>query len=263
MSIIQIPAFKGKEATSIDVSDTSRIAFITGAGVSVGSGLPTYYGKNGVYSNLGERPEDVLNAFNMKNNPHLIWNQIKDLIVRGFAAPASISHTRIAEIEKLAGECMIVTQNVDNLHEKGGAETTLHIHGAAEYSYCHACRDIGSNELFHTIDFIDSLDTDKAPKCPTCGEHHIVPDIVPFYGEFNPVIYNKMNAYFHKPVDVCFVTGTQLHFPYIETLLFYIKQLNPNAIIVDINPDVDYINEYAQYNFKETSDNFFNRILIE
>lgn len=263
MGKIKIKAIDRYKEQEIEINKDSRIAFITGAGVSVGSGLPTYYGDKGVYTKLKEKPEDVLNPFNMRNNPHIIWNELSQLIVRGHNAPASLSHQKIAEIEALAGEAMVVTQNVDSLHEKGGAKNVLHIHGEASRSFCTECELRGVFNHYKTLDVFEDRTEELAPKCPECGQHHIVPDIVPFEGQFDPVIYDKMNAFFQKSIDVCFVVGTQLQFQHIEMLLHFTQLKNPNALIIDINPDVDYHNYYAKLNYKMKSDIFFKDLIIE
>lgn len=262
MATIKFKQSKNNPAFNINIDKKSKIVFVTGAGVSVGSGLQTYYGKDGAYTNLSKKPEDIINPRVMRHSPNVIWNEMAELIKRGFSAPASITHKRIAEIESLAEESMIVTQNVDELHEKGGAKNVLHIHGNAAHCYCMKCEDNNNHDRYYTVDLFNGKKSDRAPECPKCGEHNIVPDIVPFEGSFNPITYNKMIGYFYAPIDVCFVSGTQMQFPHIESLIFSVRSRNPDAIIIDINPDVDYHNDYADYNVKESSDSFFDNLEI-
>lgn len=240
----------------------NRIAFITGAGVSVGSGLPTYYGKNGTYTKMKRRPEDVLSAFNMEYHPERIWNEISGLFLQGYNAPASLTHKKIADIESMANESLVLTQNVDMLHEKGGAKNIIHIHGSMEHSICRNCKPTNGGVL-KTVNIFHSLEKDKTPECPICLTRNVIPDIVPFDGMFNEDNYYGMLNYFAKPIDICFVLGTQLQFPHIIGLLYDVRNRNPNAIIVDVNPDLKHINHYADYIFNETCDQFFNRLIFK
>ena len=122
-----------KEELKINL-EQSRLLFLTGAGLSTGAGLPTYYGTDGAYTNMDVKPEDIINQYNMDNHPYKIWDSISDLILAGTKAEPTVSHLRIAEIEKHAKECLVFSQNVDDLHCKAGTKNIIQIHGRGKYA---------------------------------------------------------------------------------------------------------------------------------
>lgn len=245
----------------IDIEKT-RIGFITGAGVSVGSGLPTYYGKNGHYTKLSERPEDILNVHNMRYRPEKIWDAIGSITKQGLMAQPNISHKTIAKIQTLVKESQVLTQNVDNLHKKANSQNIIDIHGTGEYCYCSNCAKEFDIVRVKTTEVLPSYKEGSAPLCPKCEKPAMVPDIVAFGDEINHDKYYEIIRFYSKPVDIVFVTGTQISFGYIEAALYDAKKNNKDVIIIDINPDLTHSNPYADYIFHESCDNFFNRLKI-
>lgn len=264
MSSITIPKnkkFKTDIKIPIDMEKT-RIGFVTGAGVSVGSGLPTYYGLDGHYTSLNEKPEDVLNEHNMRHNPPMIWDAIGQLIHQGLLAQPNISHKTIASIQKMVNNSQVLTQNVDGLHKKAGSTNIIDMHGLASRCYCSNCKKSLELILMQTKDVLPSYRKGSAPICPKCNKPAMVPDIVAFDGLVRGEDYLAVNSFYSEPVDICFVVGTQVFFPYIEMALYDAKQKNKNALIIDINPDPYYQNLYADYIFRESADSFFERIIL-
>ena len=251
---------------SIDLdSEQSNCLFITGAGISVGSGLPTYYGENGTYTNLKKSPSQIINQSNMDIHPHKIWDIITPLLKQGINAEPSISHYKIVEIEKCCVNSLVYTQNIDSLHKKAGSNNIVPIHGEAEYSYCRNCHNMfGEKQAYiKTTLLLDTYQSGECPKCPKCKYKKVRPNIVPFYGNINENLYNKTIDFVkNNKIDVCFVVGTQGVFNYINDPLYDIRSLYPECIIIDINPDPNFINSFADFNIKMSSDEFFNLLTI-
>lgn len=253
---------------SIDLdSEKSNCLFITGAGVSVGSGLPTYYGENGTYTNLkGQSPEQVINQNNMDKAPHKIWDVITPLLKKGMEAEPSLSHHKIVEIENCCSNSLIYTQNVDMLHKKAGSKNIVPIHGEAEFSYCRNCHNIfGEKQSYiKTTLLLDTFEKGECPKCPKCKYKKVRPNIVPFYGNIDEKLYNKTIDFVKdNEITICFVIGTQGIFNYINDPLYDIRSFYPKCIIIDINPDTNYLNSFADFNVKMNSDDFFNAVTIQ
>jgi NAD-dependent deacetylase len=152
----------------------ARIVVLTGAGISAESGLPTFRGKDGLWE--GQRFEEVATPEAFARDPesvHRFYNhrrrQLRDAAVRPNAA-----HLALAELERRwPGEVLVVTQNVDDLHERAGQRRLIHMHGQLDRVRCTSCAWAGRWEV--------DLGTGHA--CPHCGKTgSLRPDIV-WFGE--------------------------------------------------------------------------------
>ena len=118
----------------------ARIVVLTGAGISVESGLPTFRGAGGLWE--GWRLEDVATPEAFAREPATVQRfydlrrrQLQDAAVRPNAA-----HRALAELERRwPGEVLIVTQNIDDLHERAGSKRLIHMHGELLKARCTAC----------------------------------------------------------------------------------------------------------------------------
>ena len=154
------------------MSDIRNIVVLTGAGISAESGLATFRGPDGLWE--GHRVEDVCTPEALARDPELVLD-FYDTRRRALAnARPNPAHEALARLDaNWPGELLIVTQNVDDLHERAGAKRLLHIHGELLSALCRLC---GSRSRF-AGDMIDR------PACPACGRTGgLRPDIV-FFGE--------------------------------------------------------------------------------
>ncbi|GAK30205.1 NAD-dependent deacetylase [Weissella oryzae SG25] len=108
--------------------EARQIVFLTGAGVSTASGIPDYRSKNGIYQGLEQRPEYLLSTEALHQEPAAMYNFMKEYMYFPEAKP-NIIHKVMAELTK-QGRARIITQNVDGLHEKSGAQQVLNYHGS-------------------------------------------------------------------------------------------------------------------------------------
>lgn len=157
--------------SSLPVRPDSRIVILTGAGVSAESGVPTFRDADGLWE--GHRVEEVATPGAFRRNPALVqdfYDQRRAALARVSPNPAHLALARLdAEWE---GSLLLVTQNVDDLHERAGSERLLHMHGELLSAWCLAC---------DTKSPWDAPLGDKPP-CPGCGEAELRPDIV-WFGE--------------------------------------------------------------------------------
>lgn len=147
------------------------IVILTGAGVSAESGIATFRGPGGLWE--GHRVEDVCTPEALARDPALV-HRFYDLRRAALDTVApNAAHDALARLDTAwPGELLIVTQNVDDLHERAGARRLLHMHGELRSALCAAC---GTR---HPWD--DALP--PATRCPTCGATALRPNIV-FFGE--------------------------------------------------------------------------------
>lgn len=148
-----------------------NIVILTGAGISAESGIATFRGPGGLWE--GHRVEDVCTPDALAADPALV-HRFYDL---RRAALTSVrpnpAHEALARLDRAwPGEFLIVTQNVDDLHERAGAARMLHMHGALKRALCATCGErFGWEE-----------DLPPGTPCPTCAAPALRPDIV-FFGE--------------------------------------------------------------------------------
>lgn len=148
-----------------------NIVILTGAGISAESGVPTFRGPNGLWE--GHRVEDVATPEAFARDPVLVQRFYDARRAALACVDPNAAHRALARLEaQWAGELLLVTQNVDDLHERGGARRLLHMHGELQRALCTGC---GAAPAW-TGDLSDH------PPCPRCGAARLRPDIV-WFGE--------------------------------------------------------------------------------
>ncbi|MGL6042668.1 MAG: NAD-dependent deacylase [Sandaracinobacteroides sp.] len=149
-----------------------RIVILTGAGISAESGVPTFRGPDGLWE--GQRVEDVATPQAFRRDPLLVqtfYDQRRAALSR---VQPNAAHLALARLDAdWPGDLLLVTQNVDDLHERAGSKRLIHMHGQLKSAWCMAC------DRRHPWDG-PLLDW---PPCPTCGAAgQLRPDIV-WFGE--------------------------------------------------------------------------------
>jgi len=148
-----------------------NIVILTGAGISAESGLRTFRADDGLWED--HRVEDVASPEGFRRDPELVQRFYDARRANVMAAEPNAAHRALGRLDDAwDGELLIVTQNIDDLHERGGAGRLLHMHGEALSAWCLAC---GARHRW-TGTLLDE------PPCPTCGEAELRPDIV-WFGE--------------------------------------------------------------------------------
>ncbi|WP_288804591.1 NAD-dependent deacylase [uncultured Novosphingobium sp.] len=153
------------------MKDIRNIVILTGAGVSAESGIDTFRDGGGLWEQ--HRVEDVATPEAFARDPDLVL-RFYDMRREAIQTKApNAAHLALARLDReWEGELLIVTQNVDDLHERAGAERVLHMHGEHLNAWCTAC----DARVPWTAPLIDR------PACPECGAAALRPDIV-WFGE--------------------------------------------------------------------------------
>lgn len=154
-----------------DMADIRNIVILTGAGVSAESGIDTFRGAGGLWEN--HRVEDVATPEAFARDPELVLRFYDARRAAIQEKQPNGAHEALARLDAhWRGELMIVTQNVDDLHERAGARRVVHMHGEHLNAWCQAC-DARSPWRAPLLD---------RPACPACGAQALRPDIV-WFGE--------------------------------------------------------------------------------
>jgi NAD-dependent deacetylase len=147
------------------------IVILTGAGISAESGIDTFRSAGGLWEQ--HRVEDVATPEGFARNPDLVLN-FYDMRRAALAeVEPNPAHQALARLEReFGGELLLVTQNVDDLHERGGSARVLHMHGELKSALCTSC-ETRSPWFAAMID---------RPPCPVCRAPTLRPDVV-WFGE--------------------------------------------------------------------------------
>lgn len=149
-----------------------NIVILTGAGISQESGLGTFRGPDGLWEDVPI--EDVATPEGFARDPVKVLNFYNDRRDGVRNAPANPAHDAIGTLQqKFEGTLTLVTQNIDHLHEKGGATDVIHMHGEVGKIQCNHCG--------HVQDHWDALTIDMA--CGNCGQDGGLRPHVVWFGE--------------------------------------------------------------------------------
>lgn len=157
-----------------DKSTFKHIVVLTGAGISAESGIPVFRSEDGLWEQ--HRVEDVATPEGFERDPKLVYNFYNTMRRTVKSKVPNAAHqalTRLqAGIEAQGGELCIITQNIDDLHEKADSHNIIHMHGELNSILCQSC---GKSAPWFE-------DCDDTTICPACGKKAMRPDIV-WFGE--------------------------------------------------------------------------------
>ena len=183
-----------------DILSSRKTIALTGAGISVESGIRPFRGPGGLWTEKGEPSMDGYRRF--RNDPEAYWRRrLEEKSEFGISirdSKPNPGHLALAELEKMNILKYLVTQNIDNLHLAAGSKNVLEIHGNGNYLRCIDCSD-----KWHVNDFkIESI----PPRCPQCGG--VVKTDTVMFGE--PIPSKVLNRCFEEAdqSDCMIVAGT-------------------------------------------------------
>lgn len=192
-----------------------KLVVLTGAGISAESGIPTFRGADGLWE--GHRVEDVATPEAWQRDPALVldfYNQRRRAVAGVQPNPA---HLELAALED-AFEVQIITQNIDNLHEKAGSTHVLHLHGEIFKS-----RSELDEETFYEI---EGTELNLGDCCPSGGQ--LRPHVV-WFGEPVPLMFPAMEQ--AATADLFLVVGTSLLVYPAANLIHYVPAHVPKFVV--------------------------------
>jgi len=215
---------------------SKNIVFLTGAGISEESGIPTFRGPEGLWKKYD--PMNLASISGFYKDPKLVWEFYQDRQNLILKSEPTLGHFTIAKIEQIKENTTILTQNIDGLHKKAGSKHIVELHGNILKAKCTRCSFIGDISK----DTIKSL----PPLCTLCN-NILRPDIVLFGEPLNQKTWK--NAYdVSTNCDVMFIIGTSLNVGPVNTLPLYAKE--NRSILVEINPEPTVFNHIMDFSFR-------------
>ncbi len=201
-----------------------KLVVLTGAGISAESGIPTFRASDGLWE--GHKIEDVASPAGWYKNPELVLDFYNQRRVHAAKALPNTAHTELAALETFF-DVYVITQNVDNLHERGGSKRVLHLHGELSKS-----RSSQDESLVYDVPGPDYL-IQMGDKCPLGSQ--LRPHIV-WFGEAVPMMEEAAEV--AAMADVFAVIGTSLVVYPAANLVYYVKPNAPKFIIDPSVPEV-------------------------
>jgi NAD-dependent deacetylase len=216
------------------VKSVQRILVITGAGVSAESGIPTFRGKDGYWRNFDPAKLATPEAF--ARDPELVWEWYRERRERIRSAQPNPAHSAIARLAGHVSDFLLVTQNVDDLHERSGVppEKMVQIHGDIFITRCSRCETRYRDK---------DPDEKTLPRCTACGAL-MRPGVVWFGEQLDPANIERVENFLAGgPCDVAIVAGTTAMFGYIVD--WALRASRDGGRLIEVNPETTALSEVA------------------
>lgn len=219
-----------------------RILFITGAGISAESGIPTFRGSTAAFQHgLTEEGipfEEALSRPSFQRYPELSWKYFFQLERSLRGKQPNRGHEAIAALEGRGRQVCVATQNIDGLHQQAGSSLVIELHGNLRRLVCTRCAQAENRVSFDALPAL--------PRCPACGEI-LRPDIVLYEERLPEKALDLLAEEEAAGFDLVFSVGTTSFFNYVvEPVLAAARRDIPT---VEINPEETPISESVAFRF--------------
>ena len=227
-----------------------RVLFITGAGLSADSGLPTYRGLGGLYNGLTEEGipiEAALSGSMLRQRPELCWRYLAQLGRACAVARPNAAHRAITDFGVSHPGSWVLTQNIDGFHRQAGfpPERLIEIHGQLEPLACMSCAQT-------VADAQDHLAGPLPPRCPSCGGI-LRPPVVLFEGALPATELQRLPEAGEEGCDLGVAVG------YIQAPIG--RTLAQGGDLIEINPDRSSLSGLATVQLKKRAVDVLPRLL--
>ena len=223
-----------------------KIVFVTGAGISHESGIPTFRGKDGLWRNHDAMKLATIDAFN--ENPQFVWEWYNERRKNIFQSFPNKGHQAIAELQELF-DVVVLTQNVDGLHKKAGSRNVYELHGDIITLRCTNC------------DFIEENFSEFSEFPPKCRCGSILRPNVVWFGESLPQQVWRDSIIHASESDLMIIVGTSLVVSPANTLPLIAKE--NGSILMEINPEKTEMSAEMDFSIQEKSAKFLPEFVNE
>ena len=217
------------------IKESHNIVVFTGAGISVPSGIPDFRSADGIYNqktNIKASPEDIISHSFFMSNTEDFYSFYKEKMCYPKAEP-NAAHKYFADLEKKGKNVIVVTQNIDGLHQKAGSSIVYELHGTIHQNFCQRC-----GRMFG-LDYV--MNAKGVPHCDKCGGI-IKPNVVLYEeGLDEDTISRSINAI--MTCDLLIIIGTSLRvYPAAGFIRYfrgkYLVVINKDSTAYDSNCDL-------------------------
>lgn len=232
-----------------------RVFVITGAGVSAESGIPTFRGAEGVWKKFN--PMELASLEGFQRNPARCWEWYIERRQTARAASPNSAHQALARLEcqvaARGGEMMVVTQNIDGLHQRAGSQRVVEIHGSL---WRHRCLVTGQEYSEGEVVI------EGGPLPPLTPEGKLLRPSVVWFGEMLPTApLEEIWDYLQTPPDLALVIGTTAQFGYIVEWVLTCRR--GGAALIEINPDPSELATVSDHVLAEPAGQALARLVPE
>ncbi|MGB1623923.1 MAG: NAD-dependent deacylase [Candidatus Poseidoniaceae archaeon] len=209
-----------------------RIVVLTGAGISAESGLATFRGDDGLWE--GHRIEDVATPAAWWRDPETVWRFYTMRRRALLDVEPNAAHHALVRLEREGPEMLLITQNVDDLHQRAGSASLLPMHGQLRMLRCERS---GRN---HERMSEEDLDSSAFVECSCCSApSRMRPDIV-WFGEI-PMGMDRIHTAIDalQQGDLCLVVGTSGHVHPAAGIAAAARSVGATTVLVNLDPPVN------------------------
>ena len=230
------------------IKNAKKTIALTGAGISVESGIATFRGEGGLWEKYN--PEEYAHVESFLQNPEKSWIMLREMGEQIFQAKPNQAHLSLTELQKMNKLSTIITQNVDNLHQEAGSKNVIEFHGNYKKLVCLHCK----SEFPFEKTRINSIP--PPPQC-TCGAT-LKPNVV-LFGETPPFHAMRISEEEAMYCDVLLLIGTSAVIYPAANIPFIAS--NNDAIIIEINTEPsDLTSRITDYFLQGSAGDILNEI---
>ncbi len=193
-----------KDPVPLGIDGDASVVVLTGAGISAESGLSTFRDSDGLWEK--HRIEDVATPEGFRHDPEMVWRFYSSRRENARTCQPNAGHQALVDLEQRLkannGNFLLVTQNIDGLHQRAGSENVIPIHGGLMQTRCSNIRcDQSRNPVFD-----DQIYENELPECDECG-HLLRPNVV-WFGEMLDVAQQREAIWAVRKCDWFLAVGT-------------------------------------------------------
>lgn len=233
------------------IAESERIVFFGGAGVSTESGIPDFRSENGIFqavNTYGVRPEVILSHSFFVAHPEVFFQYYKKTLLYPDAKPNDC-HKALAKLEQMGKLQAVITQNIDDLHQKAGSRNVLELHGTLYRNYCVQCGK--------EFDLAYVTANDGVTRCDACGGI-VRPDVVLYEENLNGDTLEAAVSYISR-ADLLIVGGTSLNVYPAAGLLHYYR----GKRLVLVNKSATPYDQQAALTIADPIGEVFRAVVLE
>jgi NAD-dependent deacetylase len=217
----------GVDALAALIRERQPCVALTGAGISTESGIPDFRSAEGLWAEFDPFEYGSIQAF--RHDPERVWRFYAPRFAMLSGAQPNAAHLALAELERRGLLAAVVTQNIDQLHERAGSADVVEVHGSIRTSTCpRCCAAYGLEEVLRL------LDGAAAPRCPECAAV-LKPDVV-FFGELLPAAAIDRATELARSARLLLVVGSTLEVHPVAGLPLETLQAGGSLAIVNLGP---------------------------